>query len=106
MDIILILFLFLGAWLWYDAVQAKEVATIGAKLRCDTRGIMLLDQTVMLKKVRLRRARSGLLRPLYTYGFEYTQTGDDRSEGTITVMGGHVLSASFDESASPPSTLH
>ena len=97
MELLIISFLGLVAWLWYDAGQAKEVATLGAKLRCDSRGVLMLDQTVVLTRMRLRRARSGQLRPHYNYSFEFTTSGDDRNEGQITVMAGRVLTSTFSD---------
>jgi len=97
MDGVLVIIL-LGAiaWFWYSSVQAKEIAVIGAKMRCESRGLLLLDQTVSLHKIRLRRDRSGQMRLEREYQFEFSGNGDDRYEGTVTLHANRITGSSID----------
>lgn len=88
----------LGAigWFWYSSVQAKEIAVLGSKMRCESRGLLLLDQTVSLSKVRLRRDRSGQMRVERKYQFEFSSNGDDRYRGEITLQANRITSSRID----------
>ncbi|MCW8888055.1 MAG: DUF3301 domain-containing protein [Gammaproteobacteria bacterium] len=84
------------AWFWYGAVQAKEIAVTAAKLRCDSRGLLLLDQTVSLHKIRLRRDQGGQMRFEREFHFEFSVDGDERYEGSITLHANRVTNSSID----------
>ncbi len=88
----------LGAigWFWYSSVQIRDIAILGARMRCESRGLILLDQTVSLFKIRLRRDRSGQMRFEREYQFEFSSNGDDRFEGTITLHGKRISKFSLE----------
>ncbi len=79
------------AYTWYNGVAAKEIATFHAKLLCDSRGFLVLDQTVALKRVRLKRDSRGHVHLKRDYSFEYTDDGDNRLTGAVAVMAGYVI---------------
>jgi hypothetical protein len=91
-----ILFVFVaGAWFWLDSLRARDVALDGARRACEAEGVQLLDWTVAVRKIRLGRddeGRRGLQR---TYEFEFSDTGNNRVGGSITVIGQQMLALSL-----------
>ena len=97
MDEFLVIILLGGiAWFWYSSIQVHEIASMAAKMRCESRGLLLLDQTVSLHKIQLRRDRSGQMRFKRTFQFEFSANGDDRYEGTIMLHANRVIECHID----------
>ncbi len=82
----------LGAigWFWYSSIQAREIAILAAKMRCESQGLILLDQTIVLSKIRLRRDPKGEMRFEREYQFEFSSNGDDRFEGMMILHAGRI----------------
>jgi len=76
-----------AAWFWFDSLRAREAAVGAAKSACAADGVVLLDDTVALAALRLRRTSSGTIGLLRVYRFEFTDTGDNRLEGSVTLIG-------------------
>lgn len=98
-------------WWWWDSMQAREVAVAAARRACRTFSTQLLDDSVVLRRLRLRRAGGGRLRLLRLYTFEFTRLGDERRTGYASVLGRRVLDIhldDIDEDVPPPPdrTLH
>ena len=94
MDLLDILGLMLfagGGWLWYDSLDAREKAVAAAKSACAADDLLLLDDTVAIGRLRLGRDDDGVVRLRRVYNFEYSDTGNDRSAGTIVMLGSRVL---------------
>ncbi|MGE5385888.1 MAG: DUF3301 domain-containing protein [Betaproteobacteria bacterium] len=90
MPIFEILGLSLGAlavWLWLDSVKAREIAVAAALAACAQDALQLLDETVAIRKLWLARDSEGRLRLLREYGFEFSETGDNRRSGRLTLIG-------------------
>ena len=84
------IFLFaLLAWFWYDTMQAREQAVVIGKWHCQQGGLQLLDETVALASLKLRRNRDGQVAIRRVYEFEFSDNGDNRRIGSITLLG-HV----------------
>lgn len=79
-------------WYWYDAMRALESAREAARRRCRELGLSLLDDTVVLSLLRLRRGEDGRLALWREYRFEFTGDGDSRHGGDIVLFGGRLLS--------------
>jgi len=87
------LFLFLVAgWFWLDSLRARDVALDGARRACEAEGVQLLDWTVALRRIRLGRDEEGRRGFQRTYEFEFSDTGNNRIGGSITVLGRQLLS--------------
>ncbi len=82
----LLLFVLL-AWFWYDTMQAREQAILIGKRHCQQDGLQLLDETVSLASLRLRRNRDGHAAFRRVYEFEFSDNGDNRRIGSITLLG-------------------
>ncbi len=85
-----LLLLGLAVWIWRDAMRARETANRVCAAACAELGVQLLDETVALHRLRIRREPGRGLRLLRTYAFEYSYTGYDRRRGTIVLSGTEI----------------
>jgi len=60
---------------WLNAMRAKELARYEAKRLCQQSAVLLLDDTVSLQRLRLKRNSFGQMSFLRTYDFEFSTTG-------------------------------
>ncbi len=79
------------AWLWLDSLKAREAAVAAAKAACVSEDLLLLDDTVAIARLRLVRDGDGVMRIQRIYGFEYSDTGNDRHSGSVVMLGSRVL---------------
>lgn len=73
--------------LWLDALAARELAGAHCRRLCQEAGLQLLDQSVALQRLTLRRASNGRLGFVRRYVFEVSFDGTDRHPGTISFIG-------------------
>ncbi|MDP1734844.1 MAG: DUF3301 domain-containing protein [Sulfuritalea sp.] len=91
LDLLGLLLLAATAWLWLDSLKARETAVSATKAACNGEHLLLLDDTVAIQRIRLGRDDDGVLRIRRIYGFEYSDTGNDRRTGSIVMLGSRVL---------------
>ena len=72
--------------LWLKLSAAREQATRLARQQCQQHGLQLLDETVGLRALRIRRVH-GLRRIERCYAFEVSIDGDDRNPGRLWMVG-------------------
>lgn len=95
------------AWLWWDSLKAREAAIRAAKLACATENLLLLDDTVAIRHIRLGRDSEGALKLRRVYFFEYSDTGENRNDGSIALLGSEVLMTKLStQSVIHPPFLH
>ena len=89
---VLILLVLLGAilWFWQDSLRARERAWEAGVRACQRCRVQLLDDTVALQKIGLRRDIQGRIRLERLYIFEFSDTGNTRRCGSIILLGRHV----------------
>lgn len=90
LDIVGLLLLAALIWLWLDSLKARETAVAEARTACDAEGLLLLDDTVAIQRLGFGRD-DGVLRVRRIYGFEYSDSGNDRWAGTLVMLGARVL---------------
>ncbi|MEO8998106.1 MAG: DUF3301 domain-containing protein [Rhodanobacter sp.] len=92
----LLLLLVLGAivGLWLKLSVARERAVQVARQQCQQHGLQLLDETVGLRGVRVRRV-NGLRMLERCYGFEVSIDGHDREPGRLWMIGNALTSLSL-----------
>ena len=78
-------------WLWLDSLKAREIAMAATKAACNAEHLLLLDDTVAIQRISLGRDGEGVLRIRRIYDFEYSDTGNDRTAGSIAMLGSRVL---------------
>lgn len=81
----------LGAWFWVDSMRAREAALDAGRRACAAEGVQFLDWTVAMKAMRLARDADGRLRLRRLYEFEFSDTGDNRLKGSITLIGAELV---------------
>jgi hypothetical protein len=79
-----------GAWLWLDSLRAREHAIAAGRAACARYGVQLLDETVAFTRLRLARDDNGRLCLRRTYVFEFSETGDNRRQGAIVMLGARL----------------
>lgn len=85
----------LGAF-WLDTMRAREAACAYAKRVCEAEQLQFLDDTVALESLRVQRANSGHVVLRRVYAFEFSDTGNNRREGRVTVLGGQVTASDLE----------
>lgn len=93
-NLLLLLALVAVAGLWLQLSTARERAVREARRQCQQHGLQLLDETVGLRAVRLRRV-DGLRRIERCYGFEVSIDGHDREPGRLWMIGEALSSLSL-----------
>lgn len=79
------------AWLWFDSMQVRNVAAGMARDACLAEGVQLLDDTVSIARLDLARNDDGQVCLRRVYAFEFSETGDNRRRGSVTLLGHEVL---------------
>lgn len=79
-----------AGWLWLDSLKAREAAVAAAKAACRAEQLLLLDDTVAISRIGFARDEDSVLHLRRLYGFEYSDTGNDRHSGSILMLGGRV----------------
>ena len=80
-----------GAWLWLDSLKARDGGIAAARAACNAEGLQLLDDTVSLASLRPVRNDDGRLLLRRVYNFEYSDTGDNRRNGSVVLLGHRVV---------------
>jgi hypothetical protein len=76
--------------LWADSLKARERAIRAGRSACERYQLQFLDDTVSFARLRLARNQDGELRLSRTYTFEFSDTGNNRRQGAIVMLGGEV----------------
>jgi len=86
-----LLVLLAALYVWQNALRAREVARGLCQDLCVRANVQLLDQTVALRGLRLKKvpSRGFLLRR--DYGFEFSVDGKDRHRGSLSIVDDQVL---------------
>jgi hypothetical protein len=87
-----LLFLAALVWLWFDSMRARERALALGKRACERDDLMFLDETVECVALGFARDADGRVALRRTYSFEFSDTGNNRRNGSIVMLGGEVES--------------
>lgn len=79
-----------GAWLWH-AHGRRELALALVRQACLREDVLLLDDNVAFRGLRLIRDRQGQRRLVREFTFEFTVTGEQRHPGRLLLLGRHPL---------------
>ena len=93
-NLLLLLLLGVAVALWLRLSVARERAIKEARQQCQQHGLQLLDETVGLRSIRLRRV-NGLRLIERGYGFEVSIDGDDREPGRLWMIGNSLTGLSL-----------
>lgn len=90
-EIIGIIILGALAWLWFDSLRAREAAVRAARAACAAEGLMLLDDTVAIANLKPARDDNGRFILQRAYDFEFSDTGNNRLQGSVVLRGHRVI---------------
>lgn len=79
-----------AALLWADSLRARESAVRAGRDACARYGLQFLDDTVSFARLRLGRDSDGRVKIARTYTFEFSDTGNNRRDGAIVMLGGEL----------------
>ena len=77
-------------WLAWDTLRSREAANTAMRAACRDRGLFFLDDTVSLRSVRPVRDDDGRIALRRIYDFQYSDTGHNRRDGSITLVGSAI----------------
>lgn len=89
-ELLVVLLLVGSAWLWLDSLKAREVGIRAAQQACAEENLQFLDETVAGRSIKLARDDEGRLKLRRVYEFEYSDTGNNRRSGSVTMLGHEV----------------
>jgi hypothetical protein len=89
-ELALIVLILAGLAFWIDSLRARERALAAGRNACGRYGVQFLDETVVFARLRLGRDDAGQLCLRRTYTFEFSDTGDNRRQGAIVMLGGEL----------------
>jgi hypothetical protein len=89
-EIFALLLLVAAVGLWIAGMRARDAAVDAARRACDAEGVQLLDYTVALALLRLQRRAGGPLALRRVYRFEFSDTGNNRLHGSVTLLGTEI----------------
>ncbi|HEX7342145.1 MAG TPA: DUF3301 domain-containing protein [Rhodanobacteraceae bacterium] len=92
-ELLVLLALAIAACVWLDAMRQHDHALRAAKRICAAQEVQLLDHTVGLSALRLRRHEGRLMLERH-YGFEVSLTGNDRHRGHLWLLQGQLAGVS------------
>lgn len=97
MEMLLVIAAALAAgWLWNDTLKARERVLLRCRRACDEINVQLLDETVALKRLGLKRKPGGQVALRRTYQFEFSVDGSDRWSGRAVLLGRTLESLQLD----------
>ncbi len=94
-EIFILLSIALAVWFWIDTLRAREAGMAAVSAACQRAGLQLLDDTVATASLRLARDEDGRVALRRVYAFEYSDTGDNRRAGSVTLLGHRVVMISI-----------
>ncbi|MGC1953652.1 MAG: DUF3301 domain-containing protein [Gammaproteobacteria bacterium] len=87
--------------LWANTMQFRERAVRASGAACRDVGVQLLDQTVALRRWRLRRDANGRVQVQRAYIFEYSGDGLSRCVGRVVFSGKRLDHICFEQPGRP-----
>jgi hypothetical protein len=81
----------LALYAFWRHINMNGIAKTYARKHCETMGVQLLDQNIILKKLSLHTSRHSLVAVGRFYLFEFSSVGDSRYQGTIKLIGNRVM---------------
>jgi len=95
MSLIYIMVLVIIGWFWLKSIRVLEIARNAGKQACLKADVQFLDDTVSSTGIKLVRNLSGRRVLQRTYRFEYSETGNNRIEGKVVMLGEAVDSVTM-----------
>lgn len=88
-DLLLLIGMGTAVVVWLKLTRARELAVLEVRRQCQRHGLQLLDETVGLRALRVRRSVAGRVIER-GYGFDVSIDGDDRQPGRLWMRAGQL----------------
>ncbi len=75
------------ALLWWRTHEIKQIAYRLAKRHCSEMEVQFLDDSIVLRRIRLKRLTNGQISLLRVFHFEFATIGDARYQGEVIFNG-------------------
>ncbi|MEH6624977.1 MAG: DUF3301 domain-containing protein [Motiliproteus sp.] len=95
-DLLWLLLAYLFMLYWWSSKGAKEIALKATQKHCSEMDVQLLDQSIGLRGLWLKRDSSGRVRFWRSYTFDFSSNGEDRYQGRIILIGRRIESMQLD----------
>lgn len=89
-ETVLLLLTLGGAWFWLDSLRVRDLAITAGRQAAQQCGLQFLDETVAFSRLWLSRDGGGRMKFQRTYTFEVSDTGSDRLQCSLTMLGGRM----------------
>ena len=91
-----------AAGLLWTSLKAREAANAAMRAACRAEGLLFLDDTVALQSMRPSRDGDGRMALRRIYGFEYSDTGENRRRGSVTLLGPRIVAIDMGRAPDDP----
>ena len=91
-----------AAGLLWTSLKAREAANAAMRAACRAEGLLFLDDTVALESMRPSRDGDGRMALRRIYGFEYSDTGDNRRRGSVALLGPRIVAIDMGRAPGAP----
>jgi hypothetical protein len=102
LELVALALLAAAVWFLWDSLKAREAANAAIRPACASEGLLFLDDTVALDRIRPMRDDEGHLRLWRVYRFEYSDTGNNRRKASVTLLGSAIRSVDLELPPRPP----
>jgi hypothetical protein len=90
LETVLLLLTIGGGWFWLDSLRVRELAINAGRQAAEQDNLQLLDETVAITQLWAARDARGRMRLQRSYSFEVSDTGSDRLQCSLTLLGDNV----------------
>lgn len=95
-EFLLIVLIILLIVLWQDSSRCYEIAYRYAREVCLQNGVNFLDDSLVIRKLWIKRDARGNFRLQRYYDFEFSTDGSQRYQGGITMLGRQTQNFTMD----------
>ncbi len=100
LDIIfLLLMILIVVFIWFESLRIRELVIKHCNDLCRGANLQLLDQTVALVSLSLKRTGNGSIALLRKYQFEVSENGVDRYSGYVTLLNSRIIESRLEDAA-------
>ena len=105
LEVVVVLLIAAGVWFAWDSLKAREAANAAIRPACAAERLLFLDDTVALERMRPMRNDAGHLCLFRVYRFEFSDTGNNRRRGTVSLLGAAIQHVELDLPPRAPPTV-
>jgi hypothetical protein len=95
-EFLFIILIILLMVLWQDSSRCYEIAYRYAREICRQNNVNFLDDSLVIRKLWIKRDARGNFRLQRHYGFEFSSDGSQRYQGRINMLGRQTQSFTMD----------